>query len=193
MLKCVNYICIYLNPNYFYIVKIILVLIIGFLTVSCKQEASEKPTAQVTEEDQSISAIEVVDYNGLQDYLNRNDGKTYIINFWATWCKPCIKELPYFEQLGAKYKQEDVEVILVSLDFPEQLETGLSRFVNKKGLQSRIILLDDPAANDWIPKVDQSWSGAIPATIIYKNNERSFYEGSYTYQELEEALKKIKR
>tara|TARA_R110001632_G_scaffold61752_7_gene148825 strand:+ start:1003 stop:1527 length:525 start_codon:yes stop_codon:yes gene_type:complete len=174
-------------------VKIFLVLLISFLTVSCKQEASEKAVAQVTKESQSVSDIEVVDYNGLQDYLNRNDGKTYVINFWATWCKPCIKELPYFEQLGAKYKQEEVEVILVSLDFPEQLETGLSRFVNKKGLQSRIILLDDPAANDWIPKVDQSWSGAIPATIIYKNNERSFYEGSYTYQELEEALKKIKR
>ena len=182
-----------MNPNYFYIVKIILVLIISFLTVSCKQDSSEKAVAHVTEKSQGVSDIVVVDYNGLKDYLNRNDDKTYVVNFWATWCKPCIKELPYFEQLGAKYKQEDVEVILVSLDFPEQLETGLTKFVEKKALQSRILLLDDPAANDWIPKVDQSWSGAIPATIIYKNNERSFYEGSYTYQELEDALKKIKR
>ncbi|MFT5751581.1 MAG: thiol-disulfide isomerase/thioredoxin [Flavobacteriales bacterium] len=161
--------------------------------VSCKQGPSKRKTSQVLDVAKTFGGIEVVDFRGLEAYLNRTDGKTYVINFWATWCKPCIKELPYFEQLGAKYQQEDVEVLLVSLDFPDQLETGLKAFVDKKNIQSRVVLLDDPNANDWIPKVDQSWSGAIPATIIYKNDERSFYERSFTYKELEEALKEIKQ
>lgn len=170
-----------------------MILVISFLVVSCKQDPAESTTSQVLDVTKTVGDIEVVDFSRLEAYLHRTDGKTYVINFWATWCKPCIKELPSFEKLGAKYKEEDVEVLLVSLDFPDQLETGLKAFVDKKKIQSRVILLDDPNANDWIPKVDQSWSGAIPATIIYKNDERSFYERSFTYEELEEALKEIKQ
>lgn len=161
--------------------------------ISCKQDVSQKTAFHDTNESEIVAEINVVDFKGLESYLNRKDGNTYVINFWATWCKPCIKELPYFEQLGKDYKQKGVEVILVSLDFPEQLETGLKSFVTKKQLKSQVILLDDPDANRWIPKVDQSWSGAIPATIIYNKDERSFYERSFTYEELEEALKKIKQ
>jgi thiol-disulfide isomerase/thioredoxin len=168
-------------------------LLLGLLITSCKQDVTEDKTIQKVNVSNKVGNIEVVDYNGLESYLNQKDGKTYVMNFWATWCKPCIKELPYFEQLGEAYKDKDVEVLLVSLDFPEQLEKGLKAFVAKKKLKSHVILLDDPDANGWIPKVDQSWSGAIPATIIYNNDKRSFYERSFTYQELEEALKKIKQ
>lgn len=131
------------------------------------------------------------DFKGLEPIFNKSDDTTYVINFWATWCLPCVKELPYFEQLNEKYKDQKVKVILVSMDMPRKVETALIPFVKKKKLQAEVIHLDDPDANAWIEKVDKNWSGAIPATIIYNNKERKFYERSFTYEELEKELLSI--
>ena len=114
-----------------------------------------------------------------------------MVNFWATWCKPCIKELPDFEKINEQYASQKVKVILVSLDFPGQMESRLIPFVEKRQIKSEVILLDDPDANGWIPKVDQEWSGAIPATLLYNKRERKFYERSFTYKEIEKELKSI--
>lgn len=135
--------------------------------------------------------IPIVDFNGLEHYLNKQNDTTYVINFWATWCAPCVKELPYFEQLNKKYKGEKVKVILVSLDFPKSYEKRLLPFVKKKGLKSDVILLDDPDSNSWIGKVDKNWSGAIPATIIYNKKARRLYEQPFTFEELEAQLLNI--
>ena len=72
--------------------------------------------------------LEVYDFQGVEQFLHSNDSKTYVVNFWATWCAPCIKELPYFEQIQDEYADE-VEVILISLDFPSQYETKLKPFL----------------------------------------------------------------
>lgn len=135
--------------------------------------------------------IPVYDFKSFEPYLHKNTDTTYIVNFWATWCKPCIKELPAFDSLSVAYKNEKVKVILVSLDFSEKLEGVVKPFLKKKGISSEVILLDDPDANAWIEKVDKSWSGAIPATVIYKKSKRAFYERSFTYDELKEAFLKI--
>lgn len=135
--------------------------------------------------------VESYNYEGFENFMNMKDEYTYIINFWATWCAPCIKELPYFEEVGEEYKNRNVKVILVSLDFPKQVEKGLIPFINKKKLKSTVIHLDDPDANSWIEKVSESWSGAIPATIIYNKNNSKFYEQSFTHDELEKELNKM--
>lgn len=135
--------------------------------------------------------IPILSFKELMPLLNKNNDSVYVVNFWATWCKPCIKELPAFEKINAEYKEEKVKVILVSLDFPEQLEKQLIPFVEKRDIISEVVLLDDADANSWIPKVSEKWSGAIPATIIYSNSERKFYERSFTYEELETELESI--
>ena len=123
--------------------------------------------------------------------LERQDGKTYVINFWATWCAPCVKELPAFEKLNKEYAAKNVEVILVSLDFPKQVEKRLLPFINKKNLQSKVILLDDVNEDAWIKEIDSAWSGAIPATLIYSSKGRKFYEQSFDYELLETELKTL--
>lgn len=134
--------------------------------------------------------LKVLDFEELQTYLNTKDNtKTYVINFWATWCAPCVKELPYFEQLNANYADKGVEVILISLDFPKQINTKLKAFLKKNDLKSEIIVLDDVDSNTWIPKVSKDWTGAIPATIIYNRSLTLFYERSFEYKELETELK----
>ena len=135
--------------------------------------------------------LEIYDYEGFETFLRNRDGKTYVVNFWATWCKPCVEELPYFEQLNTTYKDKGVAVILVSLDMPGMIEKQLIPFIKDRNLQSEVIVLDDPKQNAWIPKVDKDWSGAIPATLIYKNDEKAFFEQSFTYETLEEQLLKF--
>jgi thiol-disulfide isomerase/thioredoxin len=160
------------------------------LLLSCKDVASKE---QITEENaitQTEISLEVYDFKGLEKFLSTTDDKTYVVNFWATWCAPCIKELPHFEQLIKVYADE-VEVILVSLDFPNKYESKLKPYIQNKNLQSKVVALNDVDSNSWIPKVDESWTGAIPATIIFNKNERKFYEKSFNYDELETEVKQF--
>lgn len=165
-----------------------IILLVGtFLVFSC----FNKKNAKVLDNAEQKTELEIYDFDGLEPILNKEDNTIYVINFWATWCAPCVKELPYFEDLYANYKDNDVEVILVSLDFPHQYESKLKPFIKERDLKSKIVVLDDVDSNSWIPKVNKDWSGSIPATIIYKDNKRQFYEQSFTYNELEEALKEF--
>jgi len=154
-------------------------------------------TAQVNTVDEnkavtSSNSIKILDFDELQAYLESKDSKnTYVVNFWATWCVPCVKELPYFEQLNANYSNKNVEVILVSLDFPKQIEKKLIPFLEKKKLKSEVIVLNDVDSNRWIPKVNEDWSGAIPATVIYNKVKSIFYERSFNYMELQTELKQF--
>jgi thiol-disulfide isomerase/thioredoxin len=134
------------------------------------------------------TAVPVYDYAGLEPYLTKDNDTTYVINFWATWCKPCVKELPYFDQLGEEYREKKVKILLVSLDFQEKAVSHVQPFLLKRQVKSEVVLLDDPDADSWIPKIDSSWSGAIPATLIYQGSHRSFYEKSFTYEALKNTL-----
>lgn len=172
--------------------KYTLSLLIALCLLACKNEATsnEEITKETPAEEVAAELpFKVVDYDGLEPYLTQYDNKVHVINFWATWCAPCIKELPYFEKVNEAYKDQGLEMLLVSLDFPRQYQSKLVPFMEKKNLKPKVIALDDVNQNRWIPAIDSTWSGAIPATIIYKNDQRKFYEQSFTYEELETEIK----
>ena len=138
----------------------------------------------------SNSSVPVLNFNQFESqYLNRNSDTLYVINFWATWCKPCVKELPNYELLNENYKGQKVKVILVSLDFAKDYENILLPFLKKKAIKSEVVLLNDPNGNEWIDKVNTNWSGAIPATLVYSGNSRDFYEQSFNYEQLDSIVK----
>lgn len=160
------------------------ILVLALITLlSCQEKRVKKLS------DNENSKIEIYDFIGLEPLLTAEDDRTYVINFWATWCKPCIEELPYFEDLQAENK--DIKVILISLDFPDKLESQLKPFIVEKKLKSQVVLLDDPYENEWIPKIDSTWSGAIPATLIFNRSKRIFYERSFTKISLMEEIEKF--
>ena len=134
--------------------------------------------------------LEVYDFDGIEHYLKQSDDKVYVVNFWATWCAPCVKELPYFDQIQQDFK-ENVEVVLISLDFPSQYESKLIPFLEEKQLTSKVIVLDDPDMNSWIPKINSEWDGAIPVTLIYNKDQRQFYPQSFTYDALSSEVRKF--
>ncbi len=137
------------------------------------------------------SQVPEMNFKQFEPLLNRDNDSTYVVNFWATWCVPCRKEIPAFEKLQESYKTEKLKILLISLDFPNQLDSNLIPYIEKNSVESEVILLNDPDANAWIDKVSPSWSGAIPATLIYNNNFRRFHEGAFTYEELESIIKQI--
>lgn len=137
--------------------------------------------------------IPIVKFDFYEKLRAKNNDTTYVVNFWATWCKPCVNELPYFEQLNETYKNQKVQVVLISLDFIKQYDSKLKPFVTKNKLQSLVVLLDEPNYNAWIDKVDASWGGAIPATVIFNNEKKyyRFFEHEFTFDELEHIVKPL--
>ncbi|MEM9824369.1 MAG: TlpA disulfide reductase family protein [Bacteroidota bacterium] len=123
--------------------------------------------------------VPIYNYAQLAPIFEQKSDTTYVINFWATWCKPCVEELPYFVELHEKYKTDKFKLIFVSLDFPKQIEKKLIPFLEKHQLPGEMMVLDDPDSNTWINAVDPQWSGAIPATVVYNAQKRSFHEQSF--------------
>jgi thiol-disulfide isomerase/thioredoxin len=133
----------------------------------------------------------VYTFNEFEPLLNQQNDTVYVVNFWATWCRPCVKEMPAFNQLFEEYKSQKVKILLVSLDFGDNVNKRISSFKHNHNLKPDIIILDDPDSNSWINKVNNNWSGAIPATLIFNKNKRNFYEQSFHFEDLEKELKKF--
>ncbi|TXD51953.1 MULTISPECIES: TlpA disulfide reductase family protein [unclassified Polaribacter] len=166
--------------------KSILVLSFFLVFFSCKKNAEK---IVVVDDFKPVKVVKNYNYEQLKPLLEKDDDTTYIVNFWATWCAPCVVELPYFEKIKKEYATKNVEVLLVSLDFPKQVDKKLIPFINKKKLQAEVVLLDDANEDFWIQAIDESWTGALPATLIYNKKNRKFYEQSFEYETLENELK----
>jgi len=139
----------------------------------------------------TLSGQSIKTYNSFKDYkqlLHQKDDTTYVINFWATWCAPCIKEMPAFVKLQEGYKDKKLKIILTSMDFGSNVDARVKGFMNKHNITSEVVVLDDPDSNSWIDKVSPEWSGGIPATLIYDKDKRLFFEKEFTYKELEQVI-----
>lgn len=147
------------------------ILTVAFLVVSLQLSAQE---------------VEVIKFEDLQNKMLNTNASVTVFNFWATWCGPCIKELPYFDQLGES--NENVKVYLVSIDFVNELER-VKKFVVKQSLKSEILFLDEKDPDTYMPKVSKDWSGAIPATLFVTDLGKTyFYEKAFTKSELENMV-----
>lgn len=136
------------------------------------------PSAQVQE----------VSLEQLQTNTIQNNDTLYVVNFWATWCKPCVAEMPYFEEANQKFSNQKVKVIFVSLNYARELEL-VNKFVKQKKIQSPCYLLNAGNPNVWIDKIEKEWGGSIPATIMYKNGKEVFFhEGEFTQAELDSII-----
>ncbi len=167
----------------------------SFLYLSCQDNKTiADKTSQakpLTVYEQNGLRIPSYDFDNFEHFLNIKDDEVYVVNFWATWCQPCVEELPHFESINTTYKHKGVNVILASLDFPKMIETRLFPFIEDHDIQSEVIHINDPDFNSWISRVDQSWSGAIPITVIYNKDKRMFYEKVFTLDELKNEVEKF--
>lgn len=178
-----------LQKKFLSITFLILALAFSF---ACSRENNEtivqdslKPIQVIN--DQGIS-VPVFDYQGLKPIFDHYNDTLYIFNFWATWCQPCVKELPFFNMADSVYADRPVRIILISLDFSENVESSLIPFIIENEIKAEVVVLDDMDANAWIPLVDPAWEGVIPATLFKMRNARKFQVGSFTYEELSSEI-----
>jgi len=138
-------------------------------------------------EGQKVEYIKIPD---LEKILGNSDNKLYVLNFWATWCAPCVSEIPAFEKTAKSYDPQKVRFILVSLDFPSQIEKQLLPFLKKNKVTLDVAVMTDIDYNAWIDKVDAKWQGDIPATLFFNNytKTRYFHTGELSESELRKNI-----
>lgn len=138
---------------------------------------------------QSIAKWKIEDV--VRSYSAKND-TVYVVNFWATFCKPCNEEIPDFIALADKYKSQKVKLLLVSLDLPSYVMVKLPAFIKKYKYNTNHVWLNETNADHFCPMIDEKWSGAIPATIIIntKSGFKHFADDQLSKDELETILKK---
>lgn len=138
--------------------------------------------------------VAVVKYEKLQEVIAGEKDKLLVVNFWATWCGPCIAELPHFMEVNRENRGDSgFKMILVSLDQARQIDR-VKQLITRKKLETEHYLLDDNARmNEWIPEFDSGWGGGIPATFIYKNGVKvEFAESRLSKSELKNLISKHK-
>ncbi|MGE5108698.1 MAG: TlpA disulfide reductase family protein [Sphingobacteriales bacterium] len=131
-------------------------------------------------------------YAELEQYINQSKTPV-VINFWATFCKPCVEEIPYFQKTIKQYQDKKVKLILASLDFPEYYPEKIAAYAKKYGFTAEIIWIDEEDPGKFCPKVDAKWSGVLPATLLIdkKKNYRSFHSQQLSEKELVQELDKL--
>lgn len=164
--------------------KVTFLLMGIFILVSCTKTETKPQTIAVKNKYEDVFAT------------FKNDSDTlYVVNFWATWCQPCIEELPDFMKINDEFKdQGKFKMILVSLDKATDLETKVKTFIKQNNITPDVyVLADNKRMNDWITALDPHWSGAIPSTFIYKSKKQLFFtEGKISYTDLKSTLNKLK-
>jgi thiol-disulfide isomerase/thioredoxin len=158
----------------------ILILIFGFyMSVFQAFSQSEK--------------VRVIRFEDLRKEINRVTDTTLVVHFWATWCKPCVEELPNYEKLSQEYAKKRIRFLMVSMDFPKDLKDKVEPFIAKNNINSEVVLLDEPDYNAWIDEIDKDWSGTIPATLMVNltMRKRVFFEGQANMEKFITELKEM--
>jgi thiol-disulfide isomerase/thioredoxin len=116
-----------------------------------------------------------------------------IVNFWATYCKPCVEEIPFFQEEVKKQKASGVQLLLVSLDLKSYFPQKIKSFAASRKFTAPILWLNETNADYFCPKVDPKWSGVLPATLFINNNTgyRKFYEEPLTRETLKKEIMAI--
>jgi thiol-disulfide isomerase/thioredoxin len=138
--------------------------------------------------------IVVIKFSDLKEIIEDKNNDLLVVNFWATWCAPCVKELHQFDELQEKYKGQNVKVVLVSFDFADQLNKRVIPFVEKRNVKSEVVLLDETDYNSFIDNIDPSWSGAIPATLMIDRRnglKKRFFEKEFKEGQLDQTFTKF--
>ena len=138
---------------------------------------------------QAIKSVKITDL----EKIIAESKTPLIINFWATWCMPCVEEIPYFLEEVKDHRKDSLTILLVSLDFKETFPKGISSFATKRKITALIVWLDETNADYFCPKVDPKWSGAIPATLFINNKMgyRNFVEEQISHEQLKKEIKAI--
>jgi len=173
--------------------RILLFILMAMMSLQNQGQNTKKNMSGLLSVTNVDHKVTVVNFNKLEDIVTKNDNKLYVVNFWATWCRPCVMELPDFMEVNKSYRDNpNFRMILVSLDLAKEVESVVRPFLVKNKIDVDVLLLDDnKKMNSWIPAIDSKWSGSIPATVFYRNGKKlEFKESKMEKKELVKIITK---
>lgn len=135
------------------------------------------------------AVVEEVTIGQFQQILQESDAALTVVNFWATWCAPCIEEFPYFIQLGKDLADQQVAVFFVSMDFEDE-KPAVEAFLAEQGY-SDLSYLRVGKDHEFITTIHDEWTGVLPATFLYRQNGSlaDFWQGTpVDYEALKERV-----
>jgi thiol-disulfide isomerase/thioredoxin len=166
---------------------------------SVENQAVEEDTIKDNNIDNSASQIQTEEvsnsipvfkkFQQFEPYLRKDNDTTYIINFWATWCRPCVQEIPEFVAYQKQLDNQKIKLIFVSID-EESKNDVVQQFAEKQGMKN-VVQLVDSEFNEWLPKVHQEFEGSIPSTLVYLKNKKVFHTGMMSLPELTKFVNSI--
>jgi thiol-disulfide isomerase/thioredoxin len=138
---------------------------------------------------QQVKSVKITD---VADYIKKSD-HPLVVAFWATWCGPCVEEIPWLQDAIKKYADHKVELVLVSLDFPRDYPTKVNDFVKSRKFDATLFWLNETKADYFCPKIDTSWDGSIPSSLYvnHKTGYRRFFNRQLTDRQVDPELKEL--
>jgi thiol-disulfide isomerase/thioredoxin len=137
--------------------------------------------------------VTTLENGNLEPVLEKLRGKVIVMNVWATWCVPCVKEFPDLLELREKYHDKGVELVFLSVDDPDELESKVYPFLMKMDVKFETYIRSSGDEQDFVNGVDESWSGAIPLTLIYDRTgkKNTIIYGSKHFDTFEKVVKPL--
>jgi thiol-disulfide isomerase/thioredoxin len=179
--------------------KFLLIGCLFLLTVGpgCRPKESRNPPQSVASVDtvrKEVGPIDPIDQAGLKKLVSQRNGKILFLNIWATWCAPCVEEFPDLIKLAHSYPDSEVEVVGISADYPDEVDSKILPFIRKHNVQFRIYVAQFDHQEDFINGVNTSWSGALPATLVYDahGKQRYFSVGAGTFEKFKQAIDSVR-
>lgn len=171
--------------------KIILSVLFLFLT-GCMKEKEE--TKQQPEENIYNNNIPVVDEVWLKDRIEKRNGKILFVNFWATWCQPCVEEFPDLVKIYNEFKNSDFEFLSVSVDLASEIETKVKPFLSEQKADFNVVVIEEKRSEQVINLINPEWNGAVPVTVIYdKDGEmKEFISEAKDYDAFHSRIESVK-
>ena len=168
-------------------------LFVGYLILvftggpGCRPKEPQQPAsvgASVDAARNQVGPVVPVDQAGLKNLVKERNGKILFLNIWATWCAPCVEEFPDLIKLARSYPESQVEVVGISADYPDEVESKILPFIRRQNVPFRIYVAKFDHQEDFINSVDSSWSGALPASLVFdaRGKQRYFAVGAGTFE-----------
>lgn len=134
----------------------------------------------------------VNDFKTIEGLFNNKNDSVYVLNFWATTCPPCLKEMPLFEDASTNHKKDKFKVYLINIDEKERGEKMVKPFLEKLKIQNEVFALIDEDMSSWTAKVNSEWYGALPYTVIYKGDKKKYFFGAFKNEnDLEKEIQSL--
>ena len=146
-----------------------------------KRKSAEKAFADWAKEPVDVNLI---DANGVRALMKNDSGKLRLVNIWATWCGPCVIEIPELVNINRMYRGRAFEMITISADMPDKKADAL-KFLKNKQVSCNNFLFSSEDKTELVEAVDKDWQGGIPYTVIVKPDGVIIYRHSGLIDPLE--------